>query len=31
MKKKKIIIIAIVAFIIMLIPIKDRLWDGGYT
>ncbi len=31
MKKKKIIIIAIVAFIIMLIPIKDRLWDGGST
>lgn len=30
MKKKKIIIIvAIVIFIIMLIPIKDRLWDGG--
>ena len=32
MKKKKIIIIAaIVIFIIMLIPIKDRLYDGGST
>ena len=32
MKKKRIIIIvAIVIFIIMLIPIKDRLWDGGST
>ena len=32
MKKKKIIIIAAIAiFIIMLIPIKDRLYDGGST
>ncbi len=32
MKKKKIIIIAIIAiFVLMLIPIKDRLWDGGST
>jgi len=32
MKKKKIIIIVIIAiFILMLIPIKDRLWDGGST
>ena len=32
MKKKKIIIIAaIVIFVLMLIPIKDRLWDGGST
>ena len=32
MKKKKIIIIVIIAiFVLMLIPIKDRLWDGGST
>lgn len=32
MKKKKIIIIVvIVIFVLMLIPIKDRLWDGGST
>ena len=30
-KKKIIIIVAIVIFIIMLIPIKDRLYDGGST
>jgi len=30
MKKKKIIIIVVI-FIIMLIPIKDRLYDGGST
>lgn len=29
--KKKIIIVAIVIFILMLIPIKDRLYDGGST
>lgn len=28
-KKKVMIIIAIIVFILMLIPIKDRLWDGG--
>lgn len=32
MKKKNIIIIvAIAIFVLMLIPIKDRLWDGGST
>ena len=32
MKKKKIIIIvAIIIFVLMLIPIKDKLFDGGST
>ena len=32
MKKKKIfIIVAIIIFVLMLIPIKDRLYDGGST
>lgn len=30
MNKKKMIIITII-FILMLIPIKDKLWDGGST
>ena len=32
MKKKKIfVIVAIIIFVLMLIPIKDRLYDGGST